>query len=92
MDKEKKEDEEDIFTQTEIVIKKMQEQMRLTEEALNLGKPRLGEVKLSDNSKSKILPQKKMNTQNTFKIRESIQEFLNIYIDQNYIEKPENVR
>ena len=89
MDKEKKEDEEDIFTQTEIIIKKIQEQMRLTEEALNLGKPRLGEVKISDNSKSMMIPQKKNIPQNTFKIRESVQEYLNINLEQNFTEKPE---
>ena len=90
MSQEKKEDEEDIFTQTEIILKKMHEQMRLKEEALNIGKPKLGEVKIGDNSKSMMLPKREINPQNAFKIRESVQEFLNINLEQNYEKKPEN--
>ena len=90
MSQEKKEDEEDIFIQTEIILKKMQEQMRLTEEALSIGKPRLGEVKLADNSKSMMLPQRNLIPQNVFKIRESVQEFLNIDLEKDFTKMPEN--
>ena len=85
-------DDEDIFIQTEIILKKIKEQMRLTEEALNLSNlskpslPSLGTVnKNFINSKSMVIQDKK-NLQNEFKIRESVKEFINT--DQDYIEKP----
>lgn len=83
-------DEEDIFIQTEIVLKKIKEQIRLTEEALNLSKPSIIPLepinKTFNNSKSMVIQDKKKLVQNTFKIREAVKEFINS--DQDYLEKP----
>ena len=85
--KKEEEDVNDIVQQTENILKKIQEQMRLTEEVLSLSKPNLEEVKSSDFSHSMMLPKSKKAPKNTFKIRESLQEFLNF--DQNIDKKPE---
>ena len=90
--KEEEKDEEDIYIQTEIVIKKIQEQMRLTEEALNIGRIRLDESKPQlEMSKSMRLPKKKnlqKQNQNLIKIKDSALEFVNL--EQNFTVKPEN--
>lgn len=82
----KEDDVNDIVQQTENILKKIQEQMRLTEEVLSLSKPNLEEEKVYTKSLSMMLPKNKKPPQSTFKIRESIQEFLNF--DHN-LEKPE---
>ena len=85
-------DDEDIFIQTEIILKKINEQMRLTEEALNLSNfskpslPTLGPINKNFNSSKSMVIQDKNKSQNTFKIREAVKEFINT--DQDYIEKP----
>lgn len=85
-------DDEDIFIQTEIILKKINEQMRLTEEALNLSNfskpslPTLGPINKNFNSSKSMVIQDKNKNQNTFKIREAVKEF--ICTDQDYIEKP----
>ena len=85
----KEEEDEDIHLQTENVLNKIQEQMRLSEEALNLGnKPKLEEVKVPEISKSVILPKSNKSNQNIIKIKDSSLEFVNL--DENFSKKPEN--
>ena len=86
-DDEKKE-EQDIHTQTENIIKKIQEQLRLTEEALSLTRPKFEEVNLPDGSKSMVLPQKKKAPQYLLKIKDYSLEYLNL--DKKYSKKPED--
>ena len=48
----KQDEEEDLHLRTEDILKKIQEQMRLAEEALNFERPKLEEVKEKGVSKS----------------------------------------
>ena len=82
------EEEEDIHIQTENIIKKIQEQLRLTEEALNIGKPNLEGVKVRDFSKSMTFQQKMKPKQNLLKLRDPSIKLVNL--EENYINKPEN--
>ena len=83
---QKEDDVDDIVLQTQNILKKIQEQMRLTEEVLSLSKPSFDDIKLPDHAKSMIIPQKRQ-PKNIFKIRESVQEFVNL--DQIIEKKPE---
>lgn len=82
----KEDDVDDIVLQTQNILKKIQEQMRLTEEVLSLSKPTFEEVNVPSYAKSMIIPQKRQ-PKNIFKIRESVQEFVNL--DQIIEKKPE---
>lgn len=82
------EDEDDIHIQTENIIKKIQEQLRLTEEALNLGKPTFESIKVRDFSKSMTFPIKNKQKQNLLKIRDPSIKLINL--EENYINKPDN--
>ena len=84
---EKNEEEEDIHTQTENIIKKIQEQLRLTEEALNLGKPKFEAVDVPFGHRSMMLPKKKV-PQYLLKIKDYSLEYLNV--DNSYPDKPSN--
>ena len=85
-----KNEEEELHIKTQDVLKKIEEQMRLTEEALNYGgKPKLEEVKLPDFSKSMTMPRKmKKSNQNLIKIEDSALEFVNL--EENLAKKPDN--
>ena len=87
--KEDSDSDEDIHLQTENILKKINEQVKLSQEALNLNsKPKLEEVKVPDNSKSMILPKKENLHQNLVKLNDSSLEFVNL--DENLVKKPEN--
>ena len=92
MKEEVKGNEDDIHTQTELMIKKIQEQMRLTHEALDVGRQRYEGSKTFASSKSMRLPNKSQNPpkqhQNLIKIEDSSLEFVNL--EENYAQKPEN--
>ena len=88
MDKDDKNEEEDIHIQTENIIKKIQEQLRLTEEALNLGKPKFEQVDVPFGHKSMMLPSKKKVPQYLLKIKDYSLEYLNL--DNTYPDKPSN--
>ena len=83
-----KENKNDLFDQTEDISKKIEEQMRLTEEALNNFK----EDKIIRDktySKSMYLPRiKKKENQNIVKIKDSSLEFVNL--EENFSKKPED--
>ena len=82
-------EEDDIHAQTENMIKKIKEQMNLSEEALNLqSKYKLDEVEISEISKSEIMPKSKNSNQNIIKIKDSSLEFVNL--EENFNKKPEN--
>lgn len=82
------EEEDDIHIQTENIIKKIQEQLRLTEEALNIGKPKLESIQVRDFSKSMTFPMKNKPKQNLLKIRDPSIKLINL--EENYTNKPEN--
>ena len=68
-DEEKKED--DLHSQTENIMKKIQEQMKLTEDALNSVQP--DDVSGDNASKSMLLPKMKKDNKNKrfiFRIRQ----------------------
>ena len=68
----KENEEEDIYSQTETIMKKISEQMHLTEDALNF-------VDNGDTgSKSMSLPQRKKENQNIIRIKDSLLEFVNL--------------
>ena len=83
-----KENKNDLFDQTEDISKKIEEQMRLTEEALN----NFNEDKIIRDktySKSMYLPRiKKKENQNIVKIKDSSLEFVNL--EENFSKKPED--
>ena len=83
-----KENKNDLFDQTEDISKKIEEQMRLTEEALN----NFNEDKIIRDktySKSMYLPRiKKKENQNLVKIKDSSLEFVNL--EENFSKKPED--
>ena len=83
-----KENKNDLFDQTEDISKKIEEQMRLTEEALN----NFNEEKIIRDktySKSMYLPRmKKKENQNLVKIKDSSLEFVNL--EENFSKKPED--
>ncbi len=83
-----KENKNDLFDQKEDISKKIEEQMRLTEEALN----NFNEDKIIRDktySKSMYLPRiKKKENQNIVKIKDSSLEFVNL--EENFSKKPED--
>ena len=83
-----KENKNNLFDQTEDISKKIEEQMRLTEEALN----NFNEDKIIRDktySKSMYLPRiKKKENQNIVKIKDSSLEFVNL--EENFSKKPED--
>ena len=81
-DEEKK--EEDLHSQTENIMKKIQEQMKLTEDALNSVQP--DEVKKDNTSKSMYLPKTKIENQNIIRIKDSSLEFVNL--EEDFTKKP----
>ena len=90
---EEKVQEDDIHTQTELMIKRIQEQMRLTQEVLNRGITRPNESDGFNPYKSMKLPSSKNENppkqhQNLIKIEDSSLEFVNL--EENYAKKPEN--
>lgn len=86
-DEKKEEVEEDIHIQTENIIKKIQEQLRLTEEALNIGKNKIEDNPITY-SKSMRFPSKRKIPQHLLKIRDYSLEYLNI--EKTYDKKPDN--
>ena len=77
--KEDSDSDEDIHLQTENILKKINEQVKLSQEALNLNsKPKLEEVKVPDNSKSMILPKKENLHQNLFNFTKFTSKFSKI--------------
>ena len=88
MNKDENNEEEDIHTQTENIIKKIQEQLRLTEEALSLGRTKFEPVEVPFGHKSMMLPSKKKVPQYLSKIKDYSLEYLNL--DNTYPEKPNN--
>ena len=88
MKNDTQEEEEDIHLRTENILKKIQEQMRLAEEALNFERPKFEEVKEQGGSKSMVLSKAKNPHQNLIKIKDSSLEFVNL--DENFAKKPAN--
>lgn len=88
MKSEKEKDEEDILSKTENIMKKIQEQMSLTEEALNRCNTDAEENDKINTSKSMYLPRKKVENQNIIRIKDSSLEFVNL--EQNFTKKPDN--
>ena len=86
----KEEDEDDIHIQTENMLKKIEQQINLSKEALNFKRPqpKLEKVNLPDISKSAILPKTKKANQNIVKIKDSSLEFVNL--EEQFVKKPEN--
>ena len=81
--------EEDLHLRTEDILKKIQEQMRLAEEALNFERPKLEEVKEKGVSKSMTFSKSKKNPQqNLIKIKDPSLDFVNL--EENYSKKPDN--
>ena len=85
-DEEEKENEDDIHIQTENIMKKIQEQMNLAEEALNRCKT--SEYSKDTASKSMQLPRKTKEEQNIIRIKDSSLEFVNL--EQNFSKKPDD--
>ena len=84
-------EEENLHEQTENMLKKIQEQLRLSEKALNFHikpKQKLEEVEIPEVSKSVIIPKIKKSHQNIIKIKDSSFEFVNL--EENFGKKPEN--
>jgi len=78
----KENEEEDIYSQTETIMKKISEQMHLTEDALNF-------VDNGDTgSKSMSLPQRKKENQNIIRIKDSLLEFVNL--EKKYANAPDD--
>lgn len=85
----KQDEEEDLHLRTEDILKKIKEQMRLAEEALNFGRPKLEETKLQGVSKSMTFSKSKKNPhQNLIKIKDPSLDFVNL--EENYSNKPAN--
>ena len=84
--RDNKEKEEDIITQTENIMKKIQEQMSLTEEALNRCNTDVTET--YNSSKSMALPRKKNENQNIIRIKDSFLDFVNL--EDNFTKKPDD--
>ena len=82
----KENEEEDIHTQTDNILKKIQEQMLLTEEALNSVKNE--SLMRNSTSQSMSLPSKKQENKNIIRIKDSSLEFVNL--EQNFSQKPDN--
>jgi len=88
---ENENENDDIHAQTENMLKKIEEQMRLSKEVLNINKkpPKLEKIDLPDISKSEILPKKNnLTNQNLIKIKDSALEFVNL--EENFSKKPDN--
>ena len=85
-DEEEKENEDNIHIQTENIMKKIQEQMNLAEEALNRCKT--SEYSKDTASKSMQLPRKTKEEQNIIRIKDSSLEFVNL--EQNFSKKPDD--
>ena len=81
MEKNKK-DNEDIHQKTEDVLKKIQQQMRLTDDILNSASYRKSTTFVRDR------PMINSERQNIIKIKDSSLEFVNI--DEDYINKPKD--
>ena len=85
----KEDEDDDIHIQTENLLNKIQEQISLSEEALNLDKkPKLEEVKVPNNSKSAVFPKENKSNQNIIKIKDSSLEFVNL--DEDFSKMPKN--
>jgi hypothetical protein len=85
----KQDEEEDLHLRTEDILKKIQEQMRLAEEALNFERPKLEEAKEKGVSKSMTFSKTKKNPQqNLIKIKDPSLDFVNL--EENYSKKPDN--
>jgi hypothetical protein len=85
-DEEEKDNEDDIHIQTENIMKKIQEQMNLAEEALNRCKTSVYSKDTA--SKSMQLPRKTKEEQNIIRINDSSLEFVNL--EQNFSKKPDD--
>ena len=84
----KENEEEDIHSQTENILKKIQEQMSLTEDALNNVEIEKEKEKENTASKSMSLPQRKKENQNIIRIKDSSIEFVNL--EKKYAETPDD--
>ena len=85
----KEDEDDDIHIQTENLLNKIQEQISLSEEALNLDKkPKLEELKVPNNSKSAVFPKENKSNQNIIKIKDSSLEFVNL--DEDFSKMPKN--
>lgn len=86
MKSEKENEEEDIHSQTDNILKKIQEQMLLTEEALNSVKNE--PLARNMTTQSVQLPSRKQENKNLIRIKDSSLEFVNL--EQNFSKKPDN--